>query len=171
MPARHPPPERVHVELHIVDVDDCLSILVVLDMASEHLPARRPCGPARAAGLPDRPTGRGCGLDAQLRAEFRHGRVAVRHGDLNPAPFHVRGVRVLGVGFRPLPWTRPLDGRTPSQLNPLGSTADNRLIFLLRKLSKTDQCSTGTTPHAKAPHPDRAPRYGASVTSSPPYSM
>ena len=50
-----------------------------------------------------------------------------------------------------LPFTGLVDGRDSgvdggalSQLNPLGSAAGNRLIFLVRYLSKTDFCSTGT---------------------------
>ena len=53
----------------------------------------------------------------------------------------------LGEGgeFGDLPFTALIGGRDPgvdscalSQLNPFGSTADNRLIFLVRYLSKTD---------------------------------
>ena len=63
-----------------------------------------------------------------------------------------QGLRVNGGELGDLPFTGLIgsgdpgvDGGALSQLNPPGFAVGNRLIFLVRYMSKTYQCSTGTT--------------------------
>ena len=81
----------------------------------EDLVAREPVVPGSRCGLLE-------------DAEHLEAAALGKDGELGDLPF----TGLIGGG------EPGIDGRTPSQLNPLGSTAGNWLIFLVRELSKSD---------------------------------